>query len=151
MEFLGVLGHVSGDDHGFHKRVSSIHKDVWDVFEILISGGKMDNFTVSEDHFVFSQLSSGHVMSVNLTQIETFLGLKICLKLDLLLSDLPIFLFLINGSDIESTVDRWEASSFLSCDGGSRLACGLGEFTVFGIYSFSKSFHDLAVGSLQLR
>jgi hypothetical protein len=67
------------------------------------------------------------------------------------LSDLPIFLFLINGSDIESTVDLWEASSFLSCDGGSRLACGLGVFTVLGVSSFSKSFHDLAIGSFQLR
>ena len=119
MEFLGVLGHVSGDDHGFHKRVSSIHKDVWDVFEILVSGGKMNNFTVSEDHFVFSQLSSGHVMSINLTQIETFLGLKISFELDFLLSDLPILLLLINSSDIESTGNLWEASSILSCDGSS--------------------------------
>lgn len=58
MELGNVIGHVGGDDDGFHEGVSSIHKNVWDIFEILISGSKMDDFTVSEHHFVSSQLSS---------------------------------------------------------------------------------------------
>lgn len=124
MELLQAISHVSGNDHGFHEGVSSIHKDVWDVFEILVSGGEMDNFTVSEYHLISSQLSPGHVMGIDLFQVETFLGLKILCELDLFLGDLAIFLLLVNGSDIETTANLWEASSFLSCNRDARRSSG---------------------------
>ena len=133
------------------ERVSSVNKDVGNEIIMIVSSSKLNQFTVTQYHLLFSQGTSMSIMSVNFGQIEALLWSHLLFELDLLLMDLTLLSFFIIGGNVNSTSDLGNTSSLLR----SRTRFVYGSISIFrslsdrGLVTLQGS-HDLRVASLQL-